>query len=136
MRSVLMQMLALTGLAEFKFTEARDGAEGLARFDARSVDIVFVDWNMPKMSGIEFVRKVRASEKTRRTTIVMVTGETLMGKVEDALDRADADVYITKPFTVDVLRRQLAKPIEQLAHDAPEARGNRPGGFLGRWIGS
>lgn len=135
MRSMLIQMLPLTGLAEFKITEAQDGAVGLARFSERGFDIVFVDWNMPKLTGIEFVRKVRAKEKARRATIVMVTGETSLGKVEDALDGADADVYITKPFTIAMLRRQLAKPIEQLAADRSEARGFHPGVLLCRWIG-
>jgi two-component system chemotaxis response regulator CheY len=136
MRNVLIQLLALMGLAEFKFTEARDGVEGLARFDTKSFDIVFVDWNMPKMSGIEFVRKVRASDKTRHVPIVMVTGETSMGKVEDALDSAGADVYITKPFTIDVLRRQLAKLLEQIAVDKSDSSGSHGGGLLRRWLGA
>jgi two-component system, chemotaxis family, chemotaxis protein CheY len=133
MRKMLMKMLPLTGLAEFQFTEAEDGIEALAKFDPTKVDIVFADWKMPRLTGIDFVRKVRASGKADHIPIVMVTGENTMGSVEEALDGARADLYITKPYTVDELRKRLAKLIDRMAaerceHPAPE----RPG-FL-RWV--
>ncbi len=96
MRNMLMQMLPLTGLAEFKFTEAENGVDALARFSPDKTDIVFVDWNMPKLTGIEVVRKIRASGKTGHIPIIMVTGLGTVGNVEEALDNAGASVYITK----------------------------------------
>src|SRR5438477_12621319 len=72
MRNVLMLTLPLTGLAEFEFTEAGDGAAALARFNPARTDILFVDWQMPRMSGIEFVRRLRASGKADQFPIVMV----------------------------------------------------------------
>src|SRR6266446_27995 len=98
MRRLLMQVLFLTELAEFHFTEAVDGLDALARFNPQRIDIMFVDWNMPRLSGIDFVRQVRASGKADHIPIVMVTGNATAGNIQDALDEAGADVYITKPY--------------------------------------
>ena len=130
MRKMLMRILPLTGVAEFQFTEAEDGLEALAKFDPKKIDIVFADWMMPRLTGIDFVRKVRASGMADHIPIVMVTGENTMGNVQDALDGAGADLYITKPYTVDELREKLKKVMDRLAaerheHPAPE----RPGFF-------
>src|SRR3712207_1952987 len=99
MRKMLMQMLPLTRLAEFKFVEAEDGASAWATFSAEPIDIIFVDMNMPRLTGTDFVRRVRRTKKGAQIPIVMVTGVTSTGKIEEALDEAGADVYITKPFT-------------------------------------
>jgi two-component system, chemotaxis family, chemotaxis protein CheY len=134
MRKMLMQMLPLTGLAEFKFTEAENGIDALARFSPDKIDIVFVDWNMPKLSGIDVVRKIRASEKTAHIPIVMVTGLGTVGNVEEALDSAGASVYITKPYTIDGLRRKLAKVIEGIDAARNHGRGTKHPGFLNKLI--
>ena len=135
MRKMLMQMLPLTGLAEFKFTEAENGVDALARFSPDKTDIVFVDWNMPKLSGIDVVRKIRALEKTAHIPIVMVTGLGRVGNVEEALDSAGASVYITKPYTIDDLRRKLAKVIEGIDAARSQGRGPKQSGILGKLIG-
>lgn len=131
MRRLLMQMLPLTGLAEFKFVEATDGLEALARFDAGKTDIIFVDWKLPKLAGIDFVRRVRASGKADLIPIVMVTGAGTMGNIQEALDDAGADVYITKPYTIEELRRKLARVIRQIEASS----GHPPAGLIGRMLG-
>ena len=60
--------------------------------------VLLVDWNLPGMGGIEFVRTVRASELLRRLKIVMVTGENDMQHVHDAI-LAGVDEYLMKPVT-------------------------------------
>ena len=57
MRTLVMQSLTKTKLAEFTFVEAEDGADALAKFDPAKIDIVFADWNMLNMTGVEFVKK-------------------------------------------------------------------------------
>jgi len=134
MRKMVMRALTESDLAEFTFTEAGDGLAGLEKFDADQPDIVFVDWNMPNLSGIDFVREIRKTE-TGHVPIVMVTSEKTMGKVEEALDSAGADNYIGKPFTPEVLQKKLA-PLFQEMRDASRAKA-RPGaeaagGFFGK----
>jgi two-component system chemotaxis response regulator CheY len=135
MRKLLIQALPATGLAEFKFTEADNGASALAKFDPKTTDIVFVDWNMPGMSGIDFVRKIRASGKTDHVPIVMVTGNGTAGNIEEALDEARADVYITKPYTVDDLRRKLTKLVDRVAQEQGKRCETKRPGLLSRVLG-
>lgn len=129
MRKMVMDALGKTGLAEWEFTEAEDGQEALDKFHPQATDIVFADWNMPKMTGIDFVRKVRGMKNAAHVPILMVTSEKTMGKMEIALDKVGASGYICKPFTADELRRHLARIIRQLEQRAegpapkPQAKG-------------
>jgi two-component system, chemotaxis family, chemotaxis protein CheY len=133
MRSLVMQSLRIANLGEFEFTEAGDGAEALARFNPKHVDIVFIDWNMPKMTGYEFVRKVRVDRGIENIPIVMITSERSMGKMQDALDKAGADQYITKPFTSSELHQKLEKIIGEISSKTAEG-GTQKGGFFTRLL--
>jgi len=135
MRNMVMQSLRKTELAEFEFTEAEDGNDGLAKFNPKTTDIIFVDWNMPKLTGVDFVRKVRSSGKTDHIPIIMVTSEKSVGKMEDALDKAGANAYITKPFTVEELQKKVGKLIDGIG-EKPAQTAARPAGLLGRLMGS
>ncbi|HZS44596.1 MAG TPA: response regulator [Blastocatellia bacterium] len=109
MRGIVMNSLRKTGLAEFEFTEAENGSDAIAKFQPDQIDILFVDWNMPQMSGIDFVRLVRAGGKTEHIPVVMVTSEKTKEKVDLALQSAGANAYITKPFTPEEMLAQLSK---------------------------
>jgi two-component system chemotaxis response regulator CheY len=116
MRQMVMESLRKAKHAEFEFTEAEDGQVALAKLAETDVHIAFVDWNMPNMSGIKFVRAVRAIEKRddkEPIPMVMVTSEKTLSKVEEALDEAGADSFISKPFTVETLELKLKKVIEK-----------------------
>ena len=127
MRSMVMQELRRSSLAEFDFIEAEDGADAVKKFHPGKIDIAFIDWNMPNMSGIEFVRRVRAMGKTEHIPLIMVTSEKTMGKVEEALDDAGANAFISKPFTGEMLDRKLAPIISDI-----EARSSSRGGFFSK----
>jgi two-component system chemotaxis response regulator CheY len=114
MRQMVMLSVRRTDLAEFEFVEAEDGVDALAKFSAKHTDIMFVDWNMPNLSGIDFVRQVRATGHADQIPIVMITSEKTLGRLEEALDEVGVDEYITKPFTTDVLRRKLAPLIASI----------------------
>ena len=129
MRNMVMQTLRKTDLAEFEFTEAEDGADALSKFHPKKTDIVFADWNMPKMNGIEFVREVRSNKKAAHIPIIMVTSEKSMGKVETALDEAGASEYICKPFTPDQLKRKLAPILEGMSKASEQS-----GGFFSKLV--
>src|SRR5262249_23047727 len=109
MRNMVMKSLTQSRLAEFEFVEAGDSAKALEKFNPQEIDIAFVDWNMPNMTGIEFVRQARAKGNTEHIPMIMVTSEKTMGKMEEALDQAGANAYICKPFTVEELQHKLTK---------------------------
>src|SRR5438874_3704467 len=103
MRKMIMKSLTEACLAEFEFVEAEDGKDALEKFQAQDIAIAFVDWNMPNMTGVDFVREVRKQEKLKDEDpipLVMITSEKTMGKVQEALDEAGADGFISKPFGV------------------------------------
>jgi two-component system chemotaxis response regulator CheY len=133
MRKLVMRSLTQSGLAKFTFTEAEDGLDALSKFHPDRIDMLFVDWNMPNMSGIDFVRRVRAAHE-RHVPIVMVTTESSVGKVEEAFDDAGVDGYITKPFTPDVLKQKLLPLFEQLAAAFAQASAGG-GGFFSKLLG-
>ena len=83
--------------------EAGDGREGLEQLLAHpDIEMVLVDWNMPVMNGIEFIRAVRAQRVYDPVRIVMVTTETEADHVTMALN-SGANEYVMKPFTKEVL---------------------------------
>jgi two-component system, chemotaxis family, chemotaxis protein CheY len=127
MRKMVMRTLQQTGLATFAFTEAEDGADGLAKFNPRVTDIVFVDWNMPNMDGMDFVRRLRGQHPDRPVPIVMVTTEKLVQKVEEALEDG-VDCFISKPFTTEGVEKRLAPVVEKLQ------RAKQPSGFFQRLV--
>ncbi len=134
MRSMVMKNLIAARLANFTFIEAEDGADALAKFDPAKIDICFVDWNMPNMTGVEFVRKARARGDTGLVPMIMVTSEKTMSKIEEALAEAGADAYICKPFTVDDLQGKLKKLLDKLANQL-SAPTPAEGGFFSRLLG-
>ena len=132
MRNMVMESLRRTQLADFDFAEAEDGSDGLVKFNPKTTDIVFVDWNMPNMSGIDFVRKVRSAHNSCNVPIVMVTSEKSIGKVEEALDSAGANAYISKPFTIEYMQHKLSSLINEItARQAAKLSG----GFFSKLVG-
>ena len=104
MRSILARILRGLG---FEVAEAGNGREALEQLRGLGkVDLALVDWNMPEMSGYEFVRAVRADHIYDGVLLMMVTTETEMEKVVRAL-AAGANEYVMKPFTQDVILEKL-----------------------------
>jgi two-component system, chemotaxis family, chemotaxis protein CheY len=137
MRNMVMQNLLKTHIAEFEFEEASDGADGLAKFKPDEHDVCFVDWNMPNMTGVEFVRKARAVPGASNTIMVMVTSEKSMGKIEEALDEAGANAYVCKPFTPEDMTLKLKKLLDALEARLLKAQEPAPssGGLFGKLFG-
>jgi two-component system chemotaxis response regulator CheY len=93
--------------AGFEVVEAGNGAEALDRLErSGKVDLVLVDWNMPKMNGYEFLCAARANRAYDETKIVMVTTETEIVQVKAALEQG-ANEYIMKPFTRDAVIEKI-----------------------------
>jgi two-component system chemotaxis response regulator CheY len=75
-------------------------------FEPDLYSLLLVDWNMPGLTGVEFIRFVRAREEFRNLKILMVTTETNADMMMDAL-AAGADEYVMKPFTNDIIQGKL-----------------------------
>jgi DNA-binding response OmpR family regulator len=115
MRDLLKRFLQVSELAEWEFSEAASGEEALARFNPRKTDIVFLDWTLTAMSGTEVAMAIRARADAQHVALVMVTGRSKVGDIEIALDQVGVDEYITKPFTLEMLKLRLRKVIDKLA---------------------
>jgi two-component system chemotaxis response regulator CheY len=105
MRSILTRLLGGLG---FDVTQAGDGAEALTVLDTGArPDVILVDWNMPVMDGLTFIKNVRAREDLRDISLMMVTTESEQGQIVRAL-AAGAHEYVIKPFTDEVIAEKLA----------------------------
>ena|SRR5438094_399396 len=104
-RRILSRILGNLG---FEVLEAGNGREALACLNDmnQTAHLVMLDWNMPLMDGIDFLRAVRAEPIHAELKIVMVTTNNQLQDVVVALE-AGANEYIMKPFTQDVVRSKL-----------------------------
>lgn len=94
---------------DFDIDEAGDGREALERVTAMSPDVILLDWNMPVMSGMEFLRALRSDRSlAAQPKVVFCTTENDMAHIRAALD-AGADEYIMKPFDREILQSKLAQ---------------------------
>ena len=91
----------------FDVEEAADGAEALAFCAATLPDVILVDWNMPVMDGMTFLRRLRASPGGEGPKVLFCTIETDPDRIADALD-AGADEYVMKPFDGEILGSKFA----------------------------
>lgn len=115
MRSAVKRALNQLMIADFEYVEAMNGEDALEQFDD-SIEIIFLDWNMPKMTGVEFSKAVREKGNTDHIPIIMVTAEKSMGKVDIALNEGGANEYITKPFTADKMHKTIKRYFDEKGH--------------------
>ncbi len=87
---------------DFTVTEAEDGAKALDACRTALPDGVLLDWNMPVMNGLEFLRALRAEFGPDHPVVLFCTTETEMSFIVQALE-AGAQEYIMKPFDADIL---------------------------------
>lgn len=106
MRKIQRNVLSQMGYDDI--VEAEDGEHAIHQMKVHdfAIDLILCDWNMPKMNGIDFVRRIRAVENLQKIPIIMVTTEGERGKVVEAV-QAGAKGYVVKPFTPDVLREKI-----------------------------
>jgi two-component system chemotaxis response regulator CheY len=105
MRVILRRVLTACGYDDF--VDAESAGEALEALRAGPLpDIGLVDWNMPGMSGLEFVQAVRAQSEFDAIPLMMVTSETSVEHIQAAME-AGADEYVMKPFTPEILRDKL-----------------------------
>ena len=104
MRKITYEQLRRFGLGQV--IQAENGAQALNVLKKRHVDLILSDWNMPVMSGIEFLKTVRQSETWRHIPFIMITAEAERDRVSEAISQGVTDLII-KPFTTALLQSRL-----------------------------
>ena len=92
----------------YQVLEAENGEEALARCKQRMPDLVLTDWQMPVMSGLEFVSELRKIPTPRAPTIVFCTSKGEATDIHEGI-AAGADDYVIKPFDEATLKSKLEK---------------------------
>ena len=104
MRMIVMRTLRQAGFDDFKFTEAENGLKALQAVRADCPDLVLSDWNMPEMTGVELVAKLK--EEAPDLKVGLITTESTPEMRQQA-QAAGALFLVTKPVTAESLRIAL-----------------------------
>ena len=105
--SKAIRMILSRNLSEIGYDvcSAADGAEALSLM-REGISLILVDWNMPRMNGLDFLKQLRADPRYSPVTVVMVTTETEIEQMVTALE-AGANEYVMKPFTKEIIEDKL-----------------------------
>lgn len=106
MRRIIKNILRQLGLNNV--VEADDGTTAWDVLNKDKIDFVISDWNMPQMTGIDLLRKVRGSEEFADLPFLMVTAEAQQENIIEAV-QAKVSNYIVKPFTAEVMKQKIDK---------------------------
>lgn len=106
---------ACIGLGFSNIEEAEDGQKAWEKFQAAGdFQLVISDWNMPNCTGLEFLKKVRADSKFKKTPFVLLTAEAEAAQIAEAIQLGVSN-YIVKPFTVDILKQKLEQTHKRIS---------------------
>lgn len=99
----------------YTVVEAPDGMTALATLAEKSgeISLMILDWNMPGMSGLEVLRKVKSDPSTKHIVVMMLTSEADMNYVKDAL-ASGAQNYLTKPFDQKMLALKIQESMSMI----------------------
>jgi two-component system chemotaxis response regulator CheY len=108
--SRVIRKIARKILEELKFgiDEAEDGATALDMCKRKMPDAILLDWNMPNMSGVEFLRALRREASGSKPVVVFCTTENDIAHVTEAIG-AGANEYLLKPFDREIMEAKLAE---------------------------
>ena len=88
--------------------EADDGTTALAKLKTEKIDFCVTDWNMPKMSGLELLKEIRADNHLKDIPVLMVTAEALQENIIAAI-KAGVSNYVVKPFDAATMAEKIDK---------------------------
>jgi two-component system chemotaxis response regulator CheY len=116
MRKIVSKVLREIGFSDI--TEACDGKEAWQKLTTTQepFGLIISDWNMPNMTGLDFLKQVRADRKFCKTPFLLVTAEAEQHQVAEAI-KSGVDQYVIKPFGQDNLKAKL-----EMAHKKVAAR--------------
>ena len=108
--SKVVRMVARKILEELKFDiqEAADGKQAIAACEQKMPDAILLDWNMPVMNGLEFLKALRATKGGDSPIVVFCTTENDIAHIQQAIS-AGANEYIMKPFDSEIIETKFAQ---------------------------
>jgi two-component system chemotaxis response regulator CheY len=106
MRQIIKNNLKQLGFELENLLDAGDGEEALTKIGVGNVDLIISDWNMPRMTGIDFLKTIRADEALKEIPFLMVTSEADKEKIMEAV-QAGVNQYIVKPFNANQLEEKI-----------------------------
>ena len=106
MRKIIKKNITESGMTVPEFIDAGDGKQALEAVSKDEIDLILCDWNMPNMSGLEFIKALSSLGLPKKIPVVMITTEGSDAKKSEA-KASGAVGYLTKPFTPDQLRDTL-----------------------------
>lgn len=115
-RAVIRRTLGICGVEIEKISEAGNGRDALAMLRVGNFDMVFLDLNMPEMSGVEVTEKLRQDPKLAGVNVCVVSSESMESRVQQ-LRSTGVQGYIKKPFTPEQIR-QVIQDVLGVTHAA------------------
>ncbi len=107
MRSIIRNTVELLGYGFFEANNGRAALETVAQ-DSEEIAMILLDWNMPEMDGITFLKTLKADDRFKHIPVTMVTTENERQNMIEAI-RAGAKNYVTKPFTQENLVAKICE---------------------------
>lgn len=105
-RKLIIKIVKSEDIEIDEFFEASNGVEALEKINGYSVDMVFIDYKMPKMTGIEFTRVLHSSAMHSNVPVVMVTAYDNESLKQEAVD-IGIKAFILKPFSPEQITNEL-----------------------------
>lgn len=109
MRRIVKRVLKDLGFKHI--VEAENGKAALSELKKEKMGLIVSDWNMPEMTGLEFLKAVRIDAEFKSIPFIMVTAEGQKENIVEAI-KAGVSNYIVKPFTPDTLKQKLEAVLE------------------------
>ncbi len=107
-----IQKNTLTKLGYEDVDEAEDGAQAIQKVAMTAYDLVLMDWNMPNMTGIEALKKIKENPDTKSVPVIMVTSESEKTRIIEAI-QAGAANYVVKPFQPETLQEKISAVVKK-----------------------
>ena len=117
-RQILQSTLSRKG---FDVYTAEDGPSGIDLAQEQDVDVILLDWMMPGMNGMEVLRLLKHSEKTKHITVFMLTGKESEQDIAQAIS-GGSDDYIVKPFNTSEIDKTIRNKLNKIREANPNKR--------------
>ncbi|PIP89903.1 MAG: hypothetical protein COW01_00320 [Bdellovibrionales bacterium CG12_big_fil_rev_8_21_14_0_65_38_15] len=106
-----MRKVVIKVCKELGFSNIKDAADGELAWTILNetnppIQLIISDWNMPNCTGLEFLKRVRADEKFKKTPFLLVTAEAEQDQIIEAV-KSGVDQYVIKPFSAATLKTKL-----------------------------